>query len=557
MRKINANESLDIFISPVFLTCLFLLLVNDFLLKEIFHNWFTGKLSDFAGLFVFPLFWIGLFPDYRKRIFVITALGFVYWKTPYADSFIELWNSIMFYEVGRVIDYTDYFALAVLPFAYQYSCHYEKVALSWYQSFTRVIIGFLALFAIVATGETYPSYSIDVRRGQNIFCDQFNINCKKKTTTNVGEEKYYLCSETGSSLGDSILYDEIEVFPCYPPCPEFIMVQEQGKYGVIDSSGRVLLPAQYEEIDYNNRLFNLVNEDSLIVVKINSNGEREIRLIEDSLTRIEAIHPNIYFRTELQQADGSYLIKLKGERITPYAYFKVRNGIMEIGWRRGNTYVPYWYKGLTDYSQRSHYTVVSPNGVLLENISASELAAFKDFLITKVRPKYGDKITLDRWRLGGEEHAFDELIPNFTDARDRVITVRDNLWGIMDTLGYQIIPPKHKRIMPYSEGLAGFQSLENSRYGFIDLNGDEVISAKYEYVGDFDFGLAPVQRKGPSGKLLFGYINKAGEFIIDPQFDEAFGFNKEGWALVRINGEYFYVNQELTARNSAKNYYRY
>lgn len=118
MRKINVNESLDIFILFVFLICLFLLLVNDFLLKEIFYNWFIGKLLDFVGFFVFLLFWIGLFFDYWKRIFVIIVLGFVYWKILYVDFFIELWNFIMFYEVGCVIDYIDYFVLVVLFFVY-------------------------------------------------------------------------------------------------------------------------------------------------------------------------------------------------------------------------------------------------------------------------------------------------------------------------------------------------------------------------------------------------------------------------------------------------------
>ena len=33
----------------------------------------------------------------------------------------------------------------------------------------------------------------------------------------------------------------------------------------------------------------------------------------------------------------------------------------------------------------------------------------------------------------------------------------------------------------------------------------------------------------------FGYINKAGEFVIEPQFDDAFSFS-EGLANVRIDG---------------------
>lgn len=52
-----------------------------------------------------------------------------------------------------------------------------------------------------------------------------------------------------------------------------------------------------------------------------------------------------------------------------------------------------------------------------------EFVVFKDFLIIKVRFKYGDKIMLDRWWFGGEEYVFDEFIFNFIDVRDRVIIV--------------------------------------------------------------------------------------------------------------------------------------
>jgi len=70
------KRNLDVLVSPAFLLGLFLLLLNDYFLKAVFHNWFTGKLSDFAGLFIFPLFWTALFPRYKKSIYYITAFLF-------------------------------------------------------------------------------------------------------------------------------------------------------------------------------------------------------------------------------------------------------------------------------------------------------------------------------------------------------------------------------------------------------------------------------------------------------------------------------------------------
>lgn len=54
------KRNFSILVSPGFLLCLCLLLLNDFILKSEFHNALTGKLSDFAGLFIFPLFFSAL-----------------------------------------------------------------------------------------------------------------------------------------------------------------------------------------------------------------------------------------------------------------------------------------------------------------------------------------------------------------------------------------------------------------------------------------------------------------------------------------------------------------
>lgn len=106
--------------SPLFITALLVLLANDFCFKPVFANVLTGKLSDFAGLFIFPVFWAFFGPRYIKSIFVLTALCFVYWKSPFSQPFINAFNALMPFNIGRTVDYTDLLALAVLPLSYRY-----------------------------------------------------------------------------------------------------------------------------------------------------------------------------------------------------------------------------------------------------------------------------------------------------------------------------------------------------------------------------------------------------------------------------------------------------
>lgn len=147
------DSSGKILLSRLFLISLFLLLLNDFYLKAEFHNFLTGKLSDFAGLFVFSLFFIAFFPNRKLLILVFTAIFFAFWKSSFSENLIQYWNSFDLIPIWRAVDYTDLIALLVLPFAYFYSKSLHSFELDY--SFFKVIavrfIILISLFAFVAT----------------------------------------------------------------------------------------------------------------------------------------------------------------------------------------------------------------------------------------------------------------------------------------------------------------------------------------------------------------------------------------------------------------------
>lgn len=67
------KREINIVTSTYFLIGLSALLINDFLLKDMLGNLLTGKMSDFAGLFIFPLFWSAFFPRHKVKIFWLTG----------------------------------------------------------------------------------------------------------------------------------------------------------------------------------------------------------------------------------------------------------------------------------------------------------------------------------------------------------------------------------------------------------------------------------------------------------------------------------------------------
>ena len=129
------------------------MLLNDFVLKSQFHIFFTGKLSDFAGLFIFPLFFVAFFPKRKLLIYFLTGSLFIFWKSPFSQSLIDLWNLLPLFEIGRTIDYTDFFALLILPVSYLY---YEietqkSLALNLSRRISMSLITIISVFAFTAT----------------------------------------------------------------------------------------------------------------------------------------------------------------------------------------------------------------------------------------------------------------------------------------------------------------------------------------------------------------------------------------------------------------------
>jgi hypothetical protein len=103
--------------NPVFIAAVLLLIVNDWYLKQTFHNGLTGKLSDFAGLFAFPFLLSALFPRKIKLVYFFTFLFFVVWKSSLVQPVIDALNGAGI-PVHRTIDYTDYIALLILPVSF-------------------------------------------------------------------------------------------------------------------------------------------------------------------------------------------------------------------------------------------------------------------------------------------------------------------------------------------------------------------------------------------------------------------------------------------------------
>lgn len=107
--------------------------------------------------------------------------------------------------------------------------------------------------------------------------------------------------------------------------------------------------------------------------------------------------------------------------------------------------------------------------------------------------------------------------------------------GYTDGSGQWVIPPMYKWANPFGEGLAFVGLSEfNGLGGFIDKKNKLILPYKY-YAGGFypRFSEGLCSARDPDSKLE-GYINRMGNWVIEPQFHKAYDF-RDGVAVVCIN----------------------
>ncbi len=132
---------------PLFILSIILLMLNDFYLKQEYANAFTGKLSDFAGLFAFPFFFSCLFPDRKKIIHILTCILFVWWKSLLSQPFIGFVNGFGI-PMTRVIDFTDNMALFSVGHSYfVFSKDFDRKSFRPAYQFLVVIVAFFSFTA--------------------------------------------------------------------------------------------------------------------------------------------------------------------------------------------------------------------------------------------------------------------------------------------------------------------------------------------------------------------------------------------------------------------------
>ncbi len=162
----------------VFLFCLLTLLLNDHYLKYKFDNGLTGKLSDMAGIIILPLLLAFLFPKLKRHTVWIGSLLFGFWKSPYSQGIIDLYNQYSFIQTSRIIDYTDLYVLILLPIPYFLITRIDSLDFIKIKNVNPLLLLLPTIVSLMATSPPPSHYY--TRTAGNLACYQCNITVNYK-----------------------------------------------------------------------------------------------------------------------------------------------------------------------------------------------------------------------------------------------------------------------------------------------------------------------------------------------------------------------------------------
>ena len=270
---------------------------------------------------------------------------------------------------------------------------------------------------------------------------------------------FAILDNNGNEISSPRYYEEISDYDS----SGIAWVKIQGKWGGIDTNGKDFIPFQYEDIKY--------PSEGLLAAK--------------------------------KQGKWGY-INMQGEVVLPFQY--------DYACAFGNN-------GIAEVTIRTTKCLIDKCGnfIVHKNDSNVWLRVIGDY----------------------------DIVYDFHD--NFALACKNGLWGIIDDKGAIIIPFEYEEMFYPSTDL--IRCKKNGLWGFIDKQGDIVISFTYEYASEYHEGLSACMKNN-----LWGYIDKHGKTIIPFIFKWASSFcNGYARIAEIVKHSHEYEVEIITSKNILEN----
>lgn len=320
------------------------------------------------------------------------------------------------------------------------------------------------------------------------------------------------------------------------------LLKLSGKNGVVDQSLKELVPVSYDYLSAFDNNLAVAGKDKRYGL-INLKGQTVIDLVYDSVSLeknfVRVLTSNMgQRRWAVMDTFGVVKTEKTYDFVAPFngKFFPVHNrGFWGAVDRYGKEILYCVYDSLMNFNHdrivvkfKSLYGIIGfdehwyikPQTYPLALIS-DEHYLLKQDTITYLK-KNDDVIYFTSNPFDWKGDHFEESSPSGTV---RMVS----LDGISSVIAAPPIVDDAEKVFEEHEGMRGI--LRNGRYGFIDHRGRLRVANRYENIGSFSGGLAPVMILGK-----WGYVNMEDRIIINPNYEKAGDF-VSGIAFVTRNGK--------------------
>lgn len=274
--------------------------------------------------------------------------------------------------------------------------------------------------------------------------------------------------------------------------------ESSGKYGIKDKNSHIIIPAQYDSIAIPND--DIDKPASYITVVSKKNNGYSMGLFNDKgemiatprYEMIQVVHNGIM----VQEKDLYGLLDFQGRTILPtiYDYLEVKKSGMMIATARNRVMID--DKGAI--IKTTHYPIINA----VNDDRAIFCGALPVGLRCGLMDKTGQVITPATY------HELNQF-SNVYDGSDyeRFLIADNGKKGLIDiNTGKVIVPLIYDYIGYISEDMLEVKI--GNKYGFVNIQNQQVIKLIYDYVESFDTGLAKVAKDGEQF-----YIDKTGKRV--------------------------------------------
>ena len=361
---------------------------------------------------------------------------------------------------------------------------YDKIAVDGY--YTNDDGYKKAGYIITTTTQEGYRYGYINYNGKLILKPEYN-ELSRITDITDNENAYLLCAKNGqfgvNKNEKEIVKNEYQSIS-YDKTNNLLVVEKSKKYGIASLDGKVIVPAQFLQIDVIGNYLYAKNEQGTIVY---DNQGKETNM--DTNVAI------------LDTGNDKYKIKINNQNGTKYGLIT----------KEGKTLIEEKYSYM-EYLYNDYFIVSNEKSKLgvIDN---------KDTVKIKIENDSVQKIEgtdLIQVVVANTTKLYDKTMNNICEMENATVEVNNDYIKIYNDKQIQYFSKDGKELKntetyPNNEL---FSKQENGKWGFVNKNGSVIIEAKYDKVTEFnEYGYAAVNKDGK-----WGAINQKGEEVVEPMY---------------------------------------